>query len=113
MIQSIPVYITKVQRKTGVMTISRYPPPLPLYRQDHSAKEAAAKIQRAWREFRLWKFSYNPVYPRVIQGAFSHLHGYYPNLCATKVQSLFRGHKVRQEIPLLRMQDWILRNLVA
>ena len=115
MIQSTPIYITRVQREIGVMsvrTMRRYPPPLKLYRQDHSAKEAATKIQTAWKNFRLWEFSYNPVYPKcIVDGAFSHLHGYYPNLMAVRIQSSFRGHRVRKQVPMLRMQDWILRNL--
>lgn len=114
MLQSTPVYITRVQRKKGVMTVRtmRKNPPLKLYRQDYSSKEAATKIQTAWRNFRLWEFSYSPVYPKIIVGsAFSHLHGYYPNACATKLQAVFRGHRVRKEVPMLRMQDWILRNL--
>ena len=91
----------------------KYPPPLKLYRQDYSAKEAATKIQTAWRNFRLWEFSYNPVYPKIIVGSAFSLHGYYPNACATKLQAVFRGHSVRKEVPMLRMQDWILRNLIV
>lgn len=115
MIQSTPVYITRVQRKKGVMTVRtmrKYPPPMKLYRQDYSSKEAATKIQTAWRNFRLWEFSYSPVYPKIIVGsAFRDLHGYHANLSATKLQAVFRGHRVRKKIPMLRMQDWILRNL--
>lgn len=119
MIRSTPMYVTRVQREKGVLTLRtmrKYPPPIKLYRQDHSAKEAAAKIQTAWRDFRLWKFSYNPVYPKIIVdetlGAFSHMHGYYPNLCATKLQAVFRGHKARQRVPMMRMTEWILKNLL-
>ena len=100
MIQCTTVYVTDVQRNEGVMTVSSRPPRMPLlYRQDHAAHAAANKIQRVWNKFRQWQCGYK-FYPTVftseVDGAFSHIHGYYPELCATKVQALFRGHKVRK-----------------
>jgi hypothetical protein len=68
-------------------------------------------IQKKWREFRLWKFSYNPVYPKVIVDG-SDMYGYYPNLCATKLQALFRGHRVRQSVPMEKMSVWIVDNIL-
>ena len=124
MIRSTPMYVTRVQRNIGVITLRparpmmrrKYPPPIKVYRQDYQGKQAASKIQAAWRNFRLWKFGYNPVYPRIIcdvDGAFSHMHGYHPNLCATKVQAVFRGHRARLELPKKRMVNWIVRNLLV
>jgi len=98
MIQCTAVYVTDVQRNEGVMTVSRRPPPPLLYRQDHAAHAAANKIQRVWKKFRQLQCGYKfyPIFFTGVDGAFSHIHGYYPNLCATKVQAVFRGHKVRK-----------------
>lgn len=71
---------------------------------------AAAKIQTAWKEYRLWNFSYNPVYPKNILSG--HLFGYHTNLSASKVQALFRGHKARQEVNIERMAQWIVNNIL-
>tara|TARA_B110000858_G_scaffold195794_1_gene253045 strand:+ start:4174 stop:4395 length:222 start_codon:yes stop_codon:yes gene_type:complete len=70
----------------------KYPPPIKIYRQDYQGKRAARKIQAAWRKFRLWKFSYN--------------------LCATKLQAVFRGHRARLELPKRRMVKWLVDNLL-
>ena len=124
MIRSTPMYVTRVQRDIGVLTLRpmmrrRYPPRIsipPLYRQDYHATQAASKIQAAWRDSRIWKHGYNPVYPHIISdidGAFSHLHGFYPNLCATKIQAVFRAHMARLEVPKKRMIKWILNNLLV
>lgn len=123
MIRSTPMYVTRVQRDIGVMSLRpmrqmrrKYPPPIKLYRQDYQGKQAASKIQAAWRKHRLWKHGYNPVYPHIISdidGAFSHLHGFYPNLCATKIQAAFRAHMARVEVPKKRMIKWILNNLLV
>lgn len=91
MIQCTPMYVTNVQRNIGVMTVSSRPPLL--YRQDYAAHDAASKIQKAWRKFRIWNVY--PVFSSYMDGEFSHIHGYYPNLCATKVQAVFRGQRVR------------------
>lgn len=113
------MYVTRVQRDIGVMTLRpmmrrNYPPPIKIYRQDYQGKQAAKKIQAAWRNFRLWNFSYNPVYPRYISHVDgSHFHGYHPNLCATKLQAVFRGHRARLELPKRRMVSWILNNLLV
>ena len=120
MIRSTPMYVTRVQRNIGVMTLRpvrqmrrKYPPPIKIYRQDYQGKQAARKIQAAWRKFRLWKFSYNPVYPRYISHVDgSHFHGYHPNLCATKLQAVFRGHRARLELPKRRMVKWLVDNLL-
>ena len=115
MLHSTPMYVTRVQRNIGVMTLRpvmrrNYPPPIKIYRQDYQGKQAAKRIQTAWRD------GYEPhcpgMYTSQVDGAFSHFHGYRPNLCATKLQAVFRGHRARLELPKKRMVKWIVDNLL-
>ena len=114
------MYVTKIERKKGVMTIRsmnrKYPPPIKIYRQDYRGKQAAKKIQDSWRVYKLSHPRvynlFHPGFTDSVDGAFSHIHGYYPNLCATKIQAVFRGHKVRQQMPMKRMVHWIVDNLL-
>lgn len=105
MIQCTPVYVTKVQRNIGVMSVSLEPPTL--IRQDYSAQTAAQKIQAAWRKHN----EIPPMYQGEVHGAFDSWHGYYPNLCAIKIQAIVRGHQARVYLPMARMTKWILDNL--
>ena len=98
MIRCTDVYVTKVQRNIGVMTVRSQT----LIRQDYSAKVAAQKIQAAWRN------RYPVSYPDEVHGAFDSWHGYYPNICATKIQAIVRGHQARVHLPMVRMTKWLI-----
>ena len=104
MLCSTPVYVSRVQRDIGVMSVSSVRRP-PLVRQDYSAQAAAAKIQAVWKEY-----SHVEVPPSFnsADGAFSSWYGYYPNACATKVQAMIRGHQARAGLPMARMSKWIV-----
>ncbi len=114
MLLCTPMYVTKIERKKGVMTVRKYPPPIKIYRQDYRGKQAAKKIQDSWRVYKLShpRVYIDPGFTDSVDGAFSHMHGYYPNLCATKIQAVFRGHRVRKDVPMKRMVHWIVDNLL-
>ena len=103
MIRCTDVYVTQVQRNIGVMSVA------PLYRQDHSAHLAAKKIQDMWRS----KVHAMEPFGGHIGGAFDSWYGYYPNLCATKIQAIVRGHQARVHLPMVRMTRWIVDNLLC
>ena len=95
-----------MQPDVGVITLRPVRCTPPLYRQDYHATQAAKKIQGAWRKLRLWTDGYKPrPSTGCADGAFSHMHGYHPNLC--KVQAAFRGYMARMELPRKRMVCWI------
>ena len=106
MISSTPVYISKIQRNIGVMSVRR----APFVRQDFAAKASAAKIQAVWKEYSHVDMppSFNSA-----DGVFSSWYGFYPNACATKLQALVRGHQARVGVPMVRMSKWIADNVLA
>lgn len=53
------------------------------------------------------------MFPSEVGGAFDTWHGYTPNLCATKIQAIIRGHQARSKVPMLRMIRWIVNNLIV
>lgn len=105
------MYVTDVQRNIGEMTVRpsvRPLGPLPLVRQDYIAHSAAQKIQTMWRS---GVHAMEP-FGGSIGGAFDSWYGYYPNVCATKIQALVRGHQARVHVPMVRMARWISDNIV-
>ena len=113
MIRCTPMYVTDIQRNIGQMTVRPSRPsgplgPLPLVRQDYIAQSAAQKIQTLWRSMihDMEPFGGN------IGGAFDSWYGYYPNVCATKIQALVRGYQARVRLPMVRMTRWISDNIV-
>jgi len=94
------MYVTDIQRNIGVMSVA------PLYRQDFSGKSAAHKIQTVWRSHAMEPFGGH------IGGAFDTWYGYYPNVCATKIQSIVRGHQARVQLPMVRMSRWISDKII-
>ena len=113
------MYVTNVQRDIGV--ISCKPPPL--YRQDFRGSSAATQIQRKWRAYKNmvyepWDEPWDimsdtddiPIVPSMHTGAFH--HGYHSHVCATKIQSMVRGHQARVHVPMIRMTQWIVDNLI-
>ena len=117
MIRSVDMYVSDVQRKKGVITCKpmmrrNYPPPITIYRQDFRGKRAARKIQKAWRESRVWDRCTTPDYLCFggEEGAFSHMHGHRP-MSATKVQAAFRGYMARLNLPMVKMQMTLARLL--
>ena len=105
------MYVTDVQRNIGQMTVrpSRPSGPLPLVRQDYCARAAAQKIQTMWRSMihDMEPFGGN------IGGAFDSWYGYYPNVCATKIQAIVRGYQARAKVPMVRMARWISDNIIT
>jgi len=83
-----------------------------LYRQDYHAKLAAQKIQKTWRNFRLYTDGYSPTHSNGdIHGVFSQTHT--KHRAATKIQAIVRAHTVRQSIPMHNMVHWIIHNILA
>lgn len=116
------MYVTNVQRDIGVITCKPTCKP-PLYRQDHKGSSAAIQIQRMWRAYKdmvyePWVESWDimsdsediPIFPSMHTGAFH--YGYHSHLCATKIQSMVRGHQARVHVPMIRMTRWIVDNLI-
>lgn len=85
------MYVKDIQRDIGLLSMTPT-----LYRQDHLAHAAAAKIQHMWRSHRD-----TTLIP------FHSWYGYHPNLCATKIQKILRGHQARTKLPMMRMFKWI------
>ena len=98
------MYVNDIQRNIGVMSVA----PL-LYRQDHTAHSAAKKIQAVWRT---GVHAMEPFGGHV-GGAFDSWYGYYPNVCATKIQAIIRGHQARVHLPMVRMTRWIVDNILC
>lgn len=96
MISSTPVYISKIQRNIGVMSV----------RQVFAAKAAKKSV---WKQYSHADVpSFNSA-----DGVFSSWYGFYPNACATKLQALVRGHQARVGVPMVRMSKWIADNVLA
>lgn len=121
MIQCTPMYVTNVQRDIGVITCKPTCKPLPLYRQDHKGSIAAIHIQRMWRAYKdmvyepwdeSWDIMSDSEDILIFPSMPVHVHGYHSHLCATKIQSMVRGHQARVHVPMIRMTRWIVDNLI-